>query len=243
MPSACLIGYGKWGKILFKKLHKILDIKKILNSKNYSLKNLEKVDWVVIATPNKTHYKIIKACIKIKKNIFCEKPLTLKLTEAVELYKLAKLNKVKLIVSDLSQYKKKIPINRKINTFQRFKNSNDFVNNKIKRYDLLYNLAYHDIGYIYDFIKGKKINSIKIITTAPYLKFSIKLGKKEFLFHYDTNKKNKIYKFNKISLYQKRDIVEKMLVDYLIRKKPIITNIKKSLFIIKILEKIRNEMK
>ena len=75
MLNICLVGYGKWGKLLYKKLIEITKVKKILNSKNYSLKELDNVDWIVIATPNNTHYKIIKDCLKKKKIYFVKNHL------------------------------------------------------------------------------------------------------------------------------------------------------------------------
>ena len=67
MVNICLIGYGKWGKILYKKLKYITNVSLVLRKKNYSIKKIKDADWVVIATPDSTHYKIIKDCIKIKK--------------------------------------------------------------------------------------------------------------------------------------------------------------------------------
>ena len=58
MVDICLIGYGKWGKILYKKLKDITNVSLILRKKNYSTKKIKDVDWVVIATPEFTHYKI-----------------------------------------------------------------------------------------------------------------------------------------------------------------------------------------
>ena len=75
MLNICLVGYGKWGKLLYKKLKKITKVIKILNSKNYSLKELDNVDWIVIATPNNTHYKIIKDCLKKRKIYFVKNHL------------------------------------------------------------------------------------------------------------------------------------------------------------------------
>ncbi len=242
MLNTCLVGYGNWGKLLYKKLKKITKVIKILNSKNYSLKGLDEVDWIIIATPNNTHYKIVKDFLKIKKNIFCEKPLVLKYSQAVELYSLAEKNNVKIIVSDLSSYKKNIKFKKKENLFQRFKNTKEDNKIKTRRYDLLYRFAYHDIGYIYNTIYKKKINLIKIISSKKLLKFIIKFDNQDFTFHYETQKKKKIYTFNKNNLYQKNDIIKKMLNDYLYNEKSYKLNKKKSLYIIKILEKIRNEI-
>lgn len=242
MLNICLIGYGNWGKLLYKKLNRITKIIKILDSKNYSLKGLDKVDWIVIATPNKTHYKIIKDCLKIKKNVFCEKPLVFKYSQAIELYNLAEKNNSKIIVSDLSDYKRNIRIKKKENLFKRFKNSREDNKMKTKRYDLLYRFAYHDIGYLYKSIRRKKISLIKILSSKNFLKFIIKFGDQAFTFHYDTLKNKKTYIFNKKSLYQKKDIIKQMFIDYLYNKKSYKINKKKSLYIIKLLEKIRNEI-
>ena len=242
MLNICLVGYGKWGKLLYKKLIEITKVKKILNSKNYSLKELDSIDWIVIATPDNTHYKIIKDCLKKKKNIFCEKPLVLKYSQAVELYRLAEKKNVKIIVSDLSDYKKNIKIKKKNNLFQHFKNAKEDMRIKTKRYDLLYRLAYHDIAYIYKSIYQKKINLIKIISSKPFLKFLIKFGNQDYTFHYDTKKNKKIYLFNRNNLHQKKDVIKKMFIDYFYNEKSYKLNKKKSLYVIKLLEKIKHEM-
>ena len=113
---------------------------------------------------------------------------------------------------------------------------------KTKRYDLLYRLAYHDIAYLYKSIHRKKINLIKIISSKPFLKFLIKFGNQDFTFHYDTQKNKKIYIFNKNNLYQKKDIIKKMFTDYLYNEKSYKLNKKKSLYVIKLLEKIKHEI-
>ena len=71
-----LIGNGKWGKILHKNLKKNYEVKFVCNSKDNYESKLKDVDWVVIATPDDTHFKIVRNCILARKNVFCEKPLT-----------------------------------------------------------------------------------------------------------------------------------------------------------------------
>ena len=51
-----------------------------------------KIDFLVIATTNETHYAIAKAALKEGIDVFCEKPLSLTLKEATELERLAKGN-------------------------------------------------------------------------------------------------------------------------------------------------------
>ena len=242
MVKVCLIGYGKWGKVLYKKLKDITNLSLVLRKKNYSIKKIRDVDWVVIATPDTTHYKIVKDCIKIKKNVFCEKPLTKKFEQAKKLYDLAKANRVKLIVSDLSKYKKKIPLSSHVNTFRRFKSSHEEKNIITKRYDFLYRFVYHDIGYIYNSVKNKRLKLIKIICSKRILRFYLVFSNIKFNFFYDTVNKKRSYSLNNFSLYQRNDILKKMLNDFIVKKKLLTDNEKKSIFIIKILEKIKKKM-
>ena len=101
-----LIGYGNWGKILYKRLSKIYRINFILRSKNNIKDIFNKVNWAIVATPDKTHYHILKRLIDAKINIFCEKPLTINYKSSLEIIKLANKKRVKLYVSDIEKKKK-----------------------------------------------------------------------------------------------------------------------------------------
>ena len=48
MTKVGLIGYGKWGKILYNKLEKIVDMKFVCSSKDNYTSKLNNVDWVVM---------------------------------------------------------------------------------------------------------------------------------------------------------------------------------------------------
>lgn len=50
----------------------------------------DKIDFVIIVTPNNSHFEIAKAFIEKGINVVCDKPLTLKVEEAEELVKLTK---------------------------------------------------------------------------------------------------------------------------------------------------------
>ena len=76
MINVGLIGYGKWGKIIHTKLKKFTNVKFICRRGDDFRSLLDEVEWIVIATPNETHYKIVRSCIEAGKNVFCEKPLT-----------------------------------------------------------------------------------------------------------------------------------------------------------------------
>jgi predicted dehydrogenase len=160
--SVILIGYGRWGKIIYQKLEKICKNIKICTSKNdyKQLIKSENIDWVVVATNTSTHYKIVEFCLLNKKNVFCEKPLTLSYCESKKLYNIAERNKVKLYVSDVFNYRKdirekienidkKMPVNV---TWQK-----DISMWKSDSYNFVFNLMYHDI-YILHFLFNKNIN-------------------------------------------------------------------------------------
>lgn len=52
-------------------------------------KRPDKIDFVVIVTPNNSHYDIAKSFLENGINVMCEKPLTVTLDQALELQKLA----------------------------------------------------------------------------------------------------------------------------------------------------------
>ena len=88
---------------------KMNDLKKTYGihevSTNYEecLKN-EHVDTVYIALPNHLHFSYAKQAILNKKNVICEKPFTLKLSEMKELKELALANHVILLEAITNQY-------------------------------------------------------------------------------------------------------------------------------------------
>ncbi len=56
------------------------------------------IEGIIIATPNHLHYEHIKACIKNKKHIFVEKPITNTLAEAEEIVKECQDKNITLMV-------------------------------------------------------------------------------------------------------------------------------------------------
>jgi len=69
-------------------------------------------DIVVIATPEKTHYSILKFCISkisktnTKKIIFCEKPITHNLTDAKKIVKMLKNPKINVVINHSRRWSK-----------------------------------------------------------------------------------------------------------------------------------------
>jgi len=122
-----IIGVGYWGKnhvtnykslLLEKKIDylKICDIdeeraKELsqINSLEYTTKiedilNDDKITAVVIVTPSSTHYKLAKLSLESGKDVFVEKPITLKSGNALKLIDLANNNNKILMVGHLFRY-------------------------------------------------------------------------------------------------------------------------------------------
>jgi len=191
-----LIGYGKWGKTLHKKISKFCDVKFICTSKDDYIWRLENVDWVIVATPDNTHYEIVKKCLWFGKNVFCEKPLTPTHQQSKKLYKLADMKNVKLYVDDVQNWTDVKLELMEHNLVERKKKSNlDSVKN------LLYRLTYHDIYYLYPHIKNSMIEEIIPIELSNKLRFKVKFNDISVNFCYDVNHSGeKIHHINGLSL-------------------------------------------
>ena len=109
---------------------------------------------MIVATPNHTHYEIVKKCLEKKINVFCEKPLATDYNKCLELFNLAKKNNKKLYVDDIENFKNlKIKFSKN-NTIVRKKDGGGRVE------ELLFRLAYHDFYLIYDYVFKKKNNKL-----------------------------------------------------------------------------------
>tara|TARA_B100000424_G_scaffold221264_1_gene180265 strand:+ start:2951 stop:3703 length:753 start_codon:yes stop_codon:yes gene_type:complete len=234
-----LIGRGKWGSLIKKKLSNISNLKFVIGKKT-KFDNLIKnhqVKWVFIATPNITHFKIVKKCLKLKTNVFCEKPLTTTHKSSKELFKIAKKNNLKLYVSDIySFHKKKIFKLKKKNTIFRSKNVPG--NNK----EFLNRFMYHDLSILYKNIQNYKIKNIyfKKIKNKKIFKVNILFkNKKELHFNYNLQMNQKKHCINNINLISKDDILKKMLKNVIYKKINFKKNEKKALFILKFIENLK----
>lgn len=102
MINIALIGCGYWGSKLKKYLKENGNFS-ITDACN-SLSDLNVIwDWkditaVVVATPNETHYEIIKAALLSGKNVLAEKPLALKAKQCEELRQIAADKNLVLVV-------------------------------------------------------------------------------------------------------------------------------------------------
>ncbi len=237
-----LIGKGKWGSLIKSKLSKIARLKFVSGkSKNYlDLIKKNDLDWIFVATPNSTHYRVVKECLNHKINVFCEKPLTTNFKNAQKLFKIAKKNKVKLYVSDVYFFHKKnikkILLNNKIKRAKKvYGNDNEF----------LYRFMYHDISLLYDYIFHKKVKSLKFDQNKKKKLFNLCLtftDQKKFLFEYDLNSRIKKHSINNINFITKDDALGKMINTVLYNKLDIRFNNSKALFILKFISFLRSKI-
>tara|TARA_A100001037_G_C14961473_1_gene549558 strand:- start:34 stop:921 length:888 start_codon:yes stop_codon:yes gene_type:complete len=119
-----VIGIGTWGKNLVRDFSKISDIKYCTsNGKSTNIswlksnypdiqytKNTKKIfadddiDAVVISTPLKSHYNLVKKALLAKKHVFIEKPLAQNVTQCNELLKISKKHNLLLFVGHVFLY-------------------------------------------------------------------------------------------------------------------------------------------
>tara|TARA_Y100000592_G_scaffold19636_2_gene30102 strand:- start:4715 stop:6493 length:1779 start_codon:yes stop_codon:yes gene_type:complete len=204
MVKVGLIGYGNWGKILHKKLEGFCDIKFTCRSKDTYLDKLDDVDWVVVSTPNDTHYEIVSNCLKNGKNVFCEKPLTPTYEESETLFEIAESKNLKLYVDDVQNWRKVHWDLMEENLIERKKKDN-FNHSYYKTKDLLYRLAYHDIYYLYPHIKNSEIEDVIPIDVDNKLQFKVKFNDISIEFGYDTNYEyERMHHINGVSLMGRR---------------------------------------
>ena len=235
MNKIGIIGIGNWGKNLVRDFSKISDIKKCTSNgniqnikwlkKNYpsihyvdnykEIFNDEEINAVIISTPIKTHYTLVKKALLAKKHVFIEKPLCSKVAEAEELIQIAKKNNVFLFVGHIFLFnevlKKIIQISKKEKiTYIEF-NWNKFGSFDE---DIFLNLLSHDISIILKlFGKPKKINllsSFGFISKRDIVTLDVKLPQNQncqiYLNRYSNDKQKIVKIFTKKNMYLWNDL-------------------------------------
>ncbi len=245
-----LIGFGYWGKILYSKLENLeVDIKFISNSKLPYKDKLKDVDWVIISTPNQTHYEIVKDCLLAGVNVFCEKSLTLDYESSLELYEIAEKTNRKLYVDDVFMYrenkiqeiKKSIGNKKEIDVIWTKNSRSDYGEFVMSN---LYNLAWHDFYLVYH-IFGNKIYDIQKIETEKKLKFSFKIDDIKINFTYDRMCSETNHSINGVGLAHDgddSDALTQMLSEVISEKVDFKTNKQHSLFSAKTIDKLRETL-
>ena len=220
MNKLGIIGVGNWGKNLVRDFSKISDIKKCTSKgnvqnikwlkKNYpsieyvsnhkEIFNDEEINAVIISTPIKTHYALVKQALLSKKHVFVEKPISSTLSKAEELIKIAKKNNLLLFVGQIFIFneilKKIVQISKRENiTYV------NFVWNKFGTFDedIFLDLVSHDLSIILTlFGKPKKIkliNAFGFISKCDIVTLTLELpGNKKCQIHVNrcSNHKQKL---------------------------------------------------
>ena len=236
MIKVGLIGLGNWGKILHKRLKPICDVKFVCTSKDEYQSKLKDVDWVVVATPDDTHYEIVKKCLWFGKNVFCEKPLTPTYEESEKLFKLAEMRNVKLYVDDVQNYKKYDFTIMEHNLVERRKSGGG----KIK--DILYQLTYHDIYILYKHIKYSEVEKVTPIDIHNKLQFEVKFNDINIEFIYDLNFNNIEHYINGHNLRSDKDVLTNMLLSVFEEKVDFKYNKEISLFTNKFIDMLKEKL-
>jgi len=202
MNKLGIIGIGNWGKNLVRDLSKYSEIKKCTSKgnpqniawlkKNYpsinyvsTQKNIfddDEINAVVISTPIKTHYAIVKKALLSKKHVFVEKPICSNILEASELIKIAKKNNLLLFVGHIFTFnqvlKKLIKISKKEKIsyayfeWKKFGTFNE---------DIFLNLLSHDISIILSLFEKPKnfelLSSYGFISKCDLFTLNVELTK------------------------------------------------------------------
>jgi len=228
------IGKGSFGNKILSKLNNIKDISMewVCDSQDKWWQQ-EKVDWVIIASPNEFHYEQAKHFLKNNTNVFCEKPGTLCSKSLKELIKISKNNNLHFYIDDVLIYEDIIPQNSFI-----YKKWGGFSTNIIDR------MAYHHFYLIFDNLKkhiGNTTPTIKILKNKiNYKIFELKFDNLKYKFEYDFAwYKQKIHN---ITPQYRGDALGKMLAHVLCGQADFNSNLQRSLFATEMSEYVKQHL-
>ena len=183
--KVALIGAGNWGRNLVKNFYHLGVLAAVVDEDERRLHEVGKdypdvkllngtddvwdmpVSAVAIATPAPTHYALAKTALMAGKDVFVEKPLALRASEAEELSSLARENSCLLMVGHLLLYQ---PAIRWIKDFIAQGNLGKLYSLHEERLNLgraravenaLWSLGVHDVALFLDIV-GEKPREIKI---------------------------------------------------------------------------------
>jgi predicted dehydrogenase len=167
-----LIGYGYWGKKVFRNLLTFFDessvfvcdanqnaLDKHINADRfYSELNtefLDKIQALIICTPVKSHFEIAKTALKNGKHVLLEKPATETLSQLLELKNIAETNHLVLAIDHTFMYANEII--ELVNTSQKeaFGNVNEYISTRTifgkfnRDVNVISDLATHDFSILY----------------------------------------------------------------------------------------------
>ena len=120
MTQVVVVGAGNWGRNLIRNFHALGALAGVADSQEVLRQSaaeefgcvtyqnfdeaLDNTDAVVIATPASTHFALVRQALEAGKDVFVEKPMTLKAAEAAQLARLAEKRERILMVGHLLLY-------------------------------------------------------------------------------------------------------------------------------------------
>ncbi len=120
--NVALVGFGYLGKWHYEKLLKFLNLNVVVVENGPSSQKkikeqypnqrvvseldeiLSQIDAALVVTPTKTHYELVKKLLLAKKDVFCEKPLTISFKQSKELHELSLQQEVILQVGHSERF-------------------------------------------------------------------------------------------------------------------------------------------
>jgi len=204
------IGYGYWGKILYKKIKKNYDIKLIKNRLEFNKKckkfDLKNIELVILTASNNQNIRLIKFFAGKVDKIFCEKPLSKNLTDIKKIFDLCYKKKTNLFISEIEIFK-----NKKIKSLK----NNFVIRSKVRKYknieNLVYSLVYHDICLHINYCGLKNIKDITYNKVGYNYIIKFKSKMRNYLWVYKSNQKKNYHTINGIEYSDKRDFILKMI--------------------------------
>jgi hypothetical protein len=225
LVKVAIIGNGVWGS-------------KIENCIKDSVQFVEPNDaeWIIIATPNDLHYEQVEKWLSKRKNVFCEKPLTLTTKTSEALFSLADFMSVKLYVDDVFTWHDNldIDVNRNVD-FKWYKYGSFNAN-------IIDNLAYHHF-YVWLNNKEFEVDKIQKKYYTPYtmnIMITLKDGRRG---SFDYNILSKVNKrtINGVEVNPTNNPLQDMLLAVFDKKVDFDSNRKRTLNAVKLCELVKQQ--
>lgn len=204
------LGYGYWGKILYKKIKKKYDVKLIKNRLEFKKKknklNPNNFALVILSASNNQNIKLIKFFAGKVCKIFCEKPLSKNPIELKKIFNLCRKKKTDLFVSEIEIFK-----NKRINNYQ----NNFVIRGMLRKYknikSLLFSIVYHDIYLHIKYCNLKNIKKISYDKVNNNFIIRFKSNLKNYVWIYKSHQKQKYHLVNGTNYSDKSDFILNMI--------------------------------
>ena len=185
MIKIAIIGYGYWGKNLFRNFisNEKCEVVSVADTDALKLNQLkqnypsvkthesfidilkvEEIDAVVIATPSSTHFKLSKLALDHNKHVLVEKPMTTSFSEAKELLEIARQRDKIILVDHTFLYTPAVQKIKQIISENEIGNLNFFDSTRINLgifqsdVNVLWDLAAHDISILNYLVPEKPVS-------------------------------------------------------------------------------------